>query len=143
MPRKCSICTHPKRAHINRTILSGKKSLRKIAIQYGIGFAAVQWHKKQHLIAAMKLAKKNGEIEQGRSGYEQYNFMLKEVEKKYGESEGMLQVTWFREWRGMLKMAFDMGMEEERRRERQVFQDVTPAVLLMIEAAQKIGGNGR
>ena len=139
MPRKCSICTHPKRAHINRAILSGKKSLRKIATQYEVGAAAVAWHKKHHLAEAMKLVK----IEEGKTAFEQYNYMLKEVEKKYGESEGMLQVTWFREWRGMLKMAFDLGIEAERRREQHVFQDVTPAVLLMIEAAQKIGGNGR
>ena len=97
MPRKCSICTHRKRAHINRAILSGKKSLRKIAEQYELKPGAVLWHKRKHLAEAMKVAKENGEIEEGKSGYELYNFMLKEVERKYGESEGMLQVTWFRE----------------------------------------------
>jgi len=143
MPRKCSICTHPKRAHINRAILSGKKSLRKIAEQYELKPGAVLWHKRKHLIEAMRLAKKNGDIKEGKTAYEQYNFLLKEAEKKYGETEGMLEVTWFRELRAMLDMAFKLGIEAERRRERQIFQDVTPAVLLMIEAAQKIGGNGR
>ncbi len=34
MPRKCSICIHPKRADINKAVLSGKKSIRKIAAQF-------------------------------------------------------------------------------------------------------------
>ena len=133
MPRKCSICTHPKRAYINRAILSGKKSLRKIAIQYGVGFAAVQWHKKKHLIPAMQLAKRNGEIKEGKTGFEQFNEMVKEAEEKYRETTGALQVGWFREWRAMLELAFKLGIEEERRRERQVYSDVTPEVQELID----------
>ena len=143
MPRKCSICTDPKRAHINKALLSLKRPLRQIAAQYGKSVSTLQRHKKQHLMPAMQLAKETAELKEGKTAFEQYSFMLAEVEKKYGESEGTLQVTWFREWREMLKMAFNMGIEAERRRERQVFQDVTPAVQAMIDAAQKIGGNGR
>ena len=133
MPRKCSICTHPKRAYINRAILRCKKSLRKIAIQYEVGFAAVQWHKKKHLIPAMQLAKKNREIKEGKTAFEQFNEMVKEAEQKYRGTTGQLQVGWFREWRAMLELAFKLGIEEERRRERQIFKDVTPGVLQIIE----------
>lgn len=132
MPRKCSICIHPKRAHINRTILSGKKSLRQIAVQYGVSVSALQRHKK-HLVEAMRLAKKNGEIKEGKTAFEQFNEMVREAEGKYRTTDGQLQVGWFREWRAMLELAFKLGIEEEQRRERQVFTDVTPAVKALID----------
>jgi len=93
----------------------------------------VQWHKKKHLIPAMQLAKKNREIKEGKTAFEQFNEMVKEAEQKYRGTTGQLQVGWFREWRAMLELAFKLGIEEERRRERQIFKDVTPGVLQIIE----------
>ncbi len=98
MPRKCSICTHPKRAHINRALLNPKKSLREIAVQYGGSISTLDRHLKKHLLPAMKLAKKEAE--------------LKEAEDKYNGSMGALQVSWFREWRGMMELGFKLGMED-------------------------------
>jgi len=133
VPRKCSICTHPKKRYINRALLSGKKSIRQIARQYGLKKDAVRYHKRAHLIEAMKLARKNREIKEGKTGFEQFNEMVKEAEDKYRGTTGQLQVGWFREWRAMLELAFKLGIEEERRRERQIFKDVTPGVLQIIE----------
>ncbi len=133
MPRKCSVCKHRKRDHINRAILSAKKSLRVISKQYEVSYSAVQRHKNEHLIQAMRLAKKNGEIKEGKTAFEQFNEMVKEAEGKYRTTDGQLQVGWFREWRAMLELAFKLGIEEERRRERQVFTDVTPAVKAIID----------
>ena len=81
----------------------------------------------------MKLARKNREIKEGKTGFEQFNEMVKEAEDKYRGTTGQLQVGWFREWRAMLELAFKLGIEEERRRERQIFKDVTPGVLQIIE----------
>ena len=132
MPRKCSICTDPKRAHINRALLNPKKPLRQIAVQYGKSVSTLQRHKIRHLIPAMQLAKKNRELQEGKSAFEQFNEMVKEAEQKYRDTTGQLQVGWFREWRAMLELAFKLGIEEERRRERQTFSDVTPGVLEII-----------
>ena len=125
MPRKCSICTHRKRAHINRALLNPKKALREIAAQYGISASTLQRHKK-HLIAAMQLAKKEAELKEGKTAFEQFNEMVKQAEEKYNGSTGALQVSWFREWRGMMELGFKLGMEAQR--EKQVFQEMTPAV---------------
>lgn len=43
----------------------------------------------------------------------------------------LTKATWFREWRGMMELGFKLGMEAQR--QKQVYQDVTPAVLKMIE----------
>jgi len=80
----------------------------------------------------MQLAKKNREFQEGKSAFEQFNEMVKEAEQKYRDTTGQLQVGWFREWRAMLELAFKLGIEEERRRERQTFSDVTPGVLEII-----------
>ena len=132
MPRKCSVCTHPKRAHINRAILSGKKSLRVISKQYEVSYSAIQRHKIEHLVPAMQLVKKNRELQEGKTAFEQFNEMVREAESKYRSSSGPLQIGWFREWRAMLELAFKLGIEEERRRGKQVYTDVSPAVLEII-----------
>ena len=133
MPRKCTICVHRKKFYINRSILSGKKSLRQIASQYGVNYAAVRWHQRKHLIPAMKLAQQNGEFQEGNTGLQQFNDMLEKAKQMFENSEKQLQVAWFREWRGMLELAFKLGILEERRREQQVYQDMTPGVKAIID----------
>ncbi len=132
MPRKCSVCTHPKRAHINRALMNPKRSLRQIAAQYGVSSSTLQRHKK-HMVQTIQLAKKNGAIEEGKTALEQFNEMITEAEKRYREAEGQLQIGWFREWRAMLELAFKLGIEEERRRDTEEFRDVTPGVLAIIK----------
>ena len=132
MAQKCSVCKNRKRAHINRALLNPKKALREIAAQYGISASTLQRHKK-HLIAAMQLAKKEAELKEGKTAFEQFNEMVKQAEQKYNNSSGALQVSWFREWRGMLELAFKLGIEEARQRERQTFADMTPAVKAIID----------
>ena len=92
----------------------------------------MQRHKK-HLVDAIQTAKQNGEIKEGKTAFEQFNDMVKEAEDKYNSSTGTLQVSWFREWRGMLELAFKLGIEEARQRERQTFADMTPAVKAIID----------
>ena len=131
MPRKDSIEIHPKRQYINRMLLTGKRTLREIAGKYGISISALHRH-KAHLIKAIREAKELERIKQGKTGFEQFNEMVKEAEQKYRGTTEQLQVGWFREWRAMLELAFKLGIEEERRRERQVYSDVSPGVLAII-----------
>ena len=81
----------------------------------------------------MQLAKKEAELKEGKTAFEQFNEMVKQAEQKYNNSSGALQVSWFREWRGMLELAFKLGIEEARQRERQTFADMTPAVKAIID----------
>jgi len=131
MPRKCSICTHRKRYHINKALLNPKNSLRKIAKQYGVTVAALNRHKIKHLLPAVQLAKKEAELREGKTAIEQFNEMIKEAELKYKNSSGTLQVSWFRELRGMMELGFKLGMEAQR--EKQTYSDMTPAVKAIID----------
>ena len=131
MPRKCSVCTHRKRAHINWALLNPKNSLREIAGQYDVSKSTLQRHLKEHLLPAIQLAKKEAELKEGKTAIEQFNAMIKKAEQKYDGSTGALQVSWFREWRGMMELGVKLGMEAQR--EKQVFNDVTPEVQKLID----------
>ena len=126
MPRKCSICTHRKRYHINKALLNPKVPLREIAAKYGGSTSTLNRHLKKHLLPAVQLAKKEAELKEGKTAFEQFNEMVKQAEQKYNNSSGALQVSWFREWRGMMELGFKLGMEAQR--EKQTFQEMTPAV---------------
>ena len=92
MPQKCSVYTHPKRAHINRAIVSHKASLRAIAGQYGVSHYALQRH-KTHTTTAIQVAKKNGDIKQGKRAHDRLTEMIEDVTKKYEASTGMVWNT--------------------------------------------------
>ncbi len=59
--------------------------------------------------------------------------MLRQAETKYNNSSGSIQVSWYRDWRAMLELAFKLGIEEARQRENQAFSDMTPAVKAIID----------
>ena len=48
MPRKCTICAHPKREEIDQLIVEGVP-YRAIACRYGVGREAVRRHALHHL----------------------------------------------------------------------------------------------
>ena len=56
MPRVCSVCTHPNRAEIDRALLSGETSNRRVASQYAVTERAIRDHKANHLKARMAQA---------------------------------------------------------------------------------------
>jgi hypothetical protein len=49
MPRKCTVCTHPKQADIDQALLENLASIRGIAIQYKLSKSAVMRHRAAHL----------------------------------------------------------------------------------------------
>ncbi len=53
MPRVCTICSHAERETIDRELVSGQRSLRDIAGQFGTKKSALPRHKHDHLPAAM------------------------------------------------------------------------------------------
>ena len=132
MPRKCSICTHPKRRYIERSML--KKSLRDIAVQYGVSKSALQNHKKHIQKALAKVEQANGQSFQDR-----FDALYQQLEKLEAEAQKISdKVAIIREKKGMLQMFVQLGYQEALRRQQQQekqkeFTDVTPAVLQIIE----------
>jgi hypothetical protein len=53
VPRTCTICSHPECPAIDRAVLAGEASNRRIASQYGVTERAIRDHKANHLKARM------------------------------------------------------------------------------------------
>jgi hypothetical protein len=49
MPRRCTVCDHPDRNHLDRLLIEDKLSLQQIADKNGLTRAAAQWHRDNHL----------------------------------------------------------------------------------------------
>jgi hypothetical protein len=59
MPRPCSVCTSPKHAEIDRALLAGELSNRRIATQFGVTESAIRAHKASHLkVRMLKVAER-------------------------------------------------------------------------------------
>ena len=61
MPRKCSICLHPKCAEINQALLSGAPK-RQIAIRFDVSEQALRRHERNHLPEALLQAHEVAEV---------------------------------------------------------------------------------
>jgi len=79
----------------------------------------------------MQLANKENELKEGKTAFEQFNDMVKTAEEKFNNSSGSLQVSWFREWRGMMELGFKLGMEAQR--EKREDRDISPAIKAIID----------
>lgn len=49
MPRTCTVCSHSERPAIDRALVAGEASNRRIASQYGVSERAIRDHKANHL----------------------------------------------------------------------------------------------
>jgi len=64
MPRVCTVCAHPKRSEIDRTLVAGEVSNRRIASQYGMSERAIRDHKANHLkVRMLKAAERREEAD--------------------------------------------------------------------------------
>lgn len=64
MARTCTVCSHPKRPEIDRALLAGEESNRRIASQYDVSERAIREHKKNHLAERLaKAAERNAEAD--------------------------------------------------------------------------------
>ena len=109
-----------------------KKSLRVIAIQYGVSFSALQRHKKHIKKSLAKVEHGNGKSFAQR--FEDLYEKLEEIEKEATKTTDKLAVI--REKREMLRMFVQLGFQEalhrQEREQQQIYQDVTPGVLEII-----------
>ena len=60
MPRKCTICEHPKVEEINKTLLE-TQNITKVAKQYGVNYHALYRH-KDHIPAILAQAQEAQEV---------------------------------------------------------------------------------
>jgi hypothetical protein len=63
MPRRCTVCDHPKRHGIDEALVSGAP-YRSVARRFGLSESAVYRHKAEHLPAHLLKAKEVEEVAQ-------------------------------------------------------------------------------
>jgi hypothetical protein len=61
MPRRCTVCDHPKRHSIDETLVTGAP-YRSVAKRFGLSDSAVYRHKTEHLPAKLLEAKEAEEV---------------------------------------------------------------------------------
>jgi len=61
MPRKCTICEHPKVEEINKALLE-TQNIAKVAKQYGVNYYPLHRHKESHLPAELTKAQEAQEV---------------------------------------------------------------------------------
>jgi hypothetical protein len=61
MPRRCTICTHPKRAEIERALVHGEP-FRDVAVRYGTSASSLHRHKSTHLASHLAKAYEAGHV---------------------------------------------------------------------------------
>jgi transposase-like protein len=70
MPRRCTVCDHPKRQGIDEALVSGAP-YRGVAKRFGLSESAVYRHKTEHLPAHLLKARKAEEVAQAHDLLEQ------------------------------------------------------------------------
>ena len=61
MPRSCTVCEHPEREAIDRSLVGGASN-RSVASLYDVSEAATRRHKANHLPAKLVMAAKAAEV---------------------------------------------------------------------------------
>jgi len=117
MPRKCTICAHPKRAEIDQAIVDGVP-YRAIACRYGVGREAVRRHAKNHVPRTLVKAHEAEEVSRADDllararEYEAHAVAL--LEKAAEEDDYGTALRGIREARSCLELLARMRGELER-----------------------------
>jgi hypothetical protein len=74
MPRRCTVCDHPKRHSIDGALVTGAP-YRSVAKRFGLSESAVYRHKAEHLPAYLLKAKEAEEVAQADELLEQVRYL--------------------------------------------------------------------
>ena len=110
MPRRCTVCTHPQRAEIERALTGGGVS-RKIAQRFRVSEFALSRH-KAHMREAVKAALEAGKVNRGRDVLERLQELnqraraiLEEAQREGRPRDALAAI---RELRGLLKLEAEL-----------------------------------
>lgn len=120
MARVCSICEHPKRAAIDRALVTRSDSMRNIAEQFGVSTTALSRHKSGHIPRLVQAAQEAAGAQAVTSG----EALLAELEtlrgrvrailnKAEGAGELRTALQAVRELRECIKVQVELGMQAE------------------------------
>jgi hypothetical protein len=65
---RCTVCTHPERAAIDRALAAGHESERSAAKRWELSDSSVRRHKLKHIRSAVETAKRAARIEEAKAG---------------------------------------------------------------------------
>jgi hypothetical protein len=129
MVLKCSVCKHPKRAEIDRLLLSGEGTNRSIAKDYGLNHNAVQRHRSRHIAPALVKAKEHREIIEANSVMGDVQMLrtraIALLDQAESEGDVKLACTALREVRGIIELLAKVSGELETKTEINIIQNNT------------------
>lgn len=115
MPRVCTICTHPKRAEIEREVASRSGSIRAIADNYDVGRTALTNHLRDHISEKIAKAAAKKQVEEAISIIGTVQKILTRSEeisiKAQHEGDGKLSLSGLRETRETVKLLAELSGE--------------------------------
>jgi hypothetical protein len=110
MPRTCTICTHPEREEIDKTLLSGQLGLRDIARRYHASKDSLSRH-KPHLSHSLMQAKGAQEALKSERLLDHARSLVNRTESLYQAAEGILdQATRSKDLGMALKAIRELGL---------------------------------
>ena len=65
---RCTVCTHPERAAIDRALAAGHESERSAAKRWELSDSSVRRHKMKHIRSAVETAKRAARVEEAKAG---------------------------------------------------------------------------
>lgn len=92
MPRTCTICNHPKREPIERSLLSGNP-LRTIAERWSVSKTSLLRHKTDHLSASLVKSQEAKEVLRADNLLDQVRALQTRTENLFGEAENILTLA--------------------------------------------------
>jgi hypothetical protein len=88
MPRKCLVCSHPKREDIDRSLVEGE-AYREIGRRYKLDKSALSRHKKLHLAETLIAARQAEDALRGESLWDQIQWLRSKALSIAGKAEKM------------------------------------------------------
>ena len=108
MPRRCTVCTHPDLAEIDRTLAAGNVSFRRLASRYGLHEAAIRRHGADHVPAVMAEAAQAELVTHGTSLLDQVTSLLRRalglLQRAEAAGELRAAMAGIREARGCIEL---------------------------------------
>ena len=110
MPRRCTVCTHPQRAEIERALTDGG-TIRDIARRFRVSRPSLARH-KAHMREAVKAALEAGKVNRGRDVLERLQELDQRtraiLEQAQREGRARDALAAIRELRGLLKLEAEL-----------------------------------
>ncbi len=127
MPRRCTVCDHPKRAEIDLACVGSTVAFRNIGQQYELGFTSVFHHAKDHIPALLAEAREAEVVAEADTLLERVEGLGRKAEYWHTEAVSLVEAT---------KVT---ALDDDDEKPRGTFLDRANAIRVGTQAVREIG----